>query len=200
MIMTGPNIISLVRVVIAPIFLVLMLSGNPEEIKVAAWLFVIGALSDYFDGWLARRYNEVTSLGKFLDPLADKILTIAAFTSFYLIDLIPLWMLLVIAVRDIASTVLRVLADNIDKPVVTSNPAKAKTFLQMTFIIYILILLYIINSGLIAKDVAIVMDLMYSDLTYYTALIITSFTMWTLIDYFFNNKVIFSHYFGKNKK
>lgn len=193
---TTPNIISMVRVVIAPIFLVLMIRGNPEEIKIAAWLFIIGALSDYFDGWLARRYNEVTSLGKFLDPLADKVLTVSAFGAFYMIDIIPLWMLIIIALRDIASTLLRVLADNINRPVITSGPAKAKTFLQMTFIIYILILLYIYNSGLIAQDLRLVHNLIYSELTFYLAMIITSFTMWTLLDYFINNKVIFKHYLG----
>jgi CDP-diacylglycerol---glycerol-3-phosphate 3-phosphatidyltransferase len=180
---TIANILTLVRFFIAPIFVVCVLADTPLGMHLAVVLFVIGALTDYFDGALARRYGEETEIGVYLDPLADKVLTTAAFTTFYLVDVMPLWMLLVIVIRDFGTTVLRSVASSSGRPLVTSRSAKWKTFLQMCFIVYALVLLWAMHNA--PSDVmrSSSSALLHSDVTYASILIITLFTLWTAIQY-----------------
>ena len=79
--------------------------------QVSIVIYIVAALSDWYDGWLARKFNYITSWGKFWDQHADKILTSFAFISFAIVDLIPLWMVLIIVGRDLLVTLLRVYAD-----------------------------------------------------------------------------------------
>ena len=177
-----PNILSLLRVLIAPVFFVLFISGDIEKIVWATLLFFVGGVTDYLDGWLARKMKATSSWGRFVDPLADKFLTTGAFFGFVYASIIPMWMVVIIIVRDFATTFLRVIAKS-EKPVKTSYPAKAKTFLQMAFISAILILL---SSQYFSQDNALKAQLIgwvYSDLTYYVMLGITLISIWTLIDY-----------------
>ena len=89
---TWANIVTLLRLFLAPVFLVIVLMGNGEHLVMALFVFAIAALTDWFDGILARRYGEVTPHGAFLDPLADKVLTTSAFVALYMYDVVPLWM------------------------------------------------------------------------------------------------------------
>lgn len=196
-----PNIISLLRVVLSPVFFVLIISEQPSGIRAACLVYGIAAVSDYFDGFLARKFNIITSLGKFLDPLADKFLTGASFIAFVVMGLVPLWMVIIILARDIGTTLLRVYADSISKPLVTSWSAKIKTFFQMTFIFYLLLLLLVSQSDFGSGSASFAAGLLHSDITYYVMLSLTIFTVWTAIEYVYQNKVLFSSVklYGKGK-
>ena len=80
--MTLPNQLTILRIVLTPLFLILFLSSEPLLKQISVGIFIIAALSDWYDGWLACKFNYITEWGKFMDPLADKILTSAAFIGF----------------------------------------------------------------------------------------------------------------------
>jgi CDP-diacylglycerol--glycerol-3-phosphate 3-phosphatidyltransferase len=177
--------------VISPIFLVFLVSDVGWQVQLALLLFAIGAFTDYLDGFLARRMNLASSLGKFLDPLADKVLTLSAFFAFYLIDIIPFWAFLIFALRDITTTVMRVVADGRNYDMKTSGNAKVKTFLQMGFIIFIL---FLIAGELTASDpteAKLYEQAARSEQIKYILYILLVYTIFTLVDYLKVNRTLF---------
>jgi CDP-diacylglycerol--glycerol-3-phosphate 3-phosphatidyltransferase len=177
---------------ISPVFFFLIISENSILIQVGCILFVIGAMTDWLDGWWARRFNAATAWGSFIDPLADKFLTTSAFISFVIMDIIPLWMVLIIVVRDILTTLMRIIADRFNKPVVTSFSAKMKTFIQMLFIVVILCLIYLKTIFTSPDALKYLEASLHSLMVYYSMLAITILTLWTIIEYFFQNKSLIS--------
>ena len=138
--MTLPNQLTILRIILSPVVLYLFLSDIIWMKQVSVVIYIVAALSDWYDGWLARKFNYITSWGKFWDPLADKILTSAAFIGFAIVELIPWWMVVIIVGRDVIITLLRVFADMKSYSFTTSYYAKWKTLLQMIFLYYLLIL------------------------------------------------------------
>jgi CDP-diacylglycerol--glycerol-3-phosphate 3-phosphatidyltransferase len=185
---TLANKLSLFRMILAPVFYVLLVSGEPLLRQISLAVFFVAALTDWYDGEIARRSGTVTNLGKFLDPLADKMLTSAAFIAFAVMDLIPWWMVAVIVLRDLVITLLRSLAERRDLHIVTSKAAQTKTFIQMTALDYVLL-------GVVALDTAWLRDSMGDVLramldpaiVYALMLLVTVLTLFTGIQYFFNN-------------
>jgi Phosphatidylglycerophosphate synthase len=120
--------------------------------RISVLIFFIAVITDWYDGWYARKYKSITKTGIFLDPLADKILTSTAFIFFYLKNIFPLWMLITIITRDVVITLLRSYDEYYGVTLKTSFNAKVKTFVQMTYIFLILIigliLTYETGSGL----------------------------------------------------
>ena len=133
-----PNQLTVLRIILTPVFVYLFLMDDPVLKQISLGVFIIAAITDWYDGWLARKFNYITAWGKFLDPLADKILTSAAFFSFVYLNILPLWMVIVIVVRDFLVTFLRMYADKNNKSFATSRLAKWKTFIQMFFLYYLL--------------------------------------------------------------
>lgn len=174
-----PNILSLLRVVIAPIVYQMIISGNQVYIFYALMIFSFGAITDYLDGFIARKWGDTTSFGSFLDPIADKILTNAALLALMSIHVIDEWMIIVIIGRDILMTLLRVYADRVDKPIKTSYTAKIKTALQLTFTICILLLLSFDLSGQILTKYTFLID--------WSIWIIVLITVYTSIEYVIQN-------------
>ena len=189
MTLTVANILTVSRLFLAPIFLVFALSDDATGVTVAAIIF---AVKDWLDGFSARAYGQVTEQGEFLDPLADKVLTTSAFVAFYMLDIMPLWMVLVIIIRDFGITVMRSVADQRGTPMKTSWHAKVKTFLQMLVIVYVLGLLWwSLNAPNDEKYPQLAHDILYSDLTYIPLLVLTLLTMWTAIEYVWTNRSLF---------
>ena len=137
--MVLPNQLTVLRIILTPVFLFFFLSENPLFKQISLGIFIIAALTDWYDGWLARKFNYITTWGKFWDPLADKILTSAAFLGFVFIGVIDLWMVIIILLRDFIVTSLRAYADYKNFSFPTSYYAKWKTFIQMTFLYYLLV-------------------------------------------------------------
>jgi CDP-diacylglycerol--glycerol-3-phosphate 3-phosphatidyltransferase len=186
--MTLPNQLTILRIILSPVFLFFFLSEAIWMKQISVAIYIIAALSDWYDGWLARKFNYITSWGKFWDPLADKILTSAAFIGFAIVDLIPWWMIIIIVGRDVIITLLRVFADIKNYAFTTSYYAKWKTMLQMVFLYYLLIL-YVaqfspeINS--LYKE--IISTLLNRQLIYFIALFITLITLHSGILYIKRN-------------
>jgi CDP-diacylglycerol--glycerol-3-phosphate 3-phosphatidyltransferase len=135
-----PNILALIRVGLAPLMLWLLIDrNNPlfEGLHVswldyfAALVFVIASVTDFFDGFIARNWNQKTTLGAILDPLADKMLILAAFLGLILIDRANIWAVYIILTREFFITGLRVMAVSEGKDIAASMAGKVKTVFQM---------------------------------------------------------------------
>jgi CDP-diacylglycerol--glycerol-3-phosphate 3-phosphatidyltransferase len=136
--MNLPNKLTISRIILAPIFLVLLLIEDVWARAFALLTFVLAALTDLYDGYLARRYHISTGFGKFMDPLADKILTSSAFVAFVALGYARVWMVLPIVVRELFITGLRSVAAYRGVMIRPSFAAKVKTFMQMLVIVLIL--------------------------------------------------------------
>lgn len=136
--MNLPNKLTVSRIILAPIFLALILVDTVWAQVAALVTFSLAALTDAYDGYLARKTGVVTGFGKFMDPLADKILTSSAFVAFIALGYAKAWMVLPIIVRELFITGLRSIAAYRGVVILPSFMAKLKTFLQMTVIVMIL--------------------------------------------------------------
>ncbi|MFI5202265.1 MAG: CDP-alcohol phosphatidyltransferase family protein [Candidatus Kapaibacterium sp.] len=133
-----PTQLTVLRIALVPVFFVLVAMVRPPEIGWAVVVLAIAAASDWWVCYKARAMGLVSPLGAFLDPLADKLLTSAAFVAFAWSGYIPWWMVAIVLARDIFLTLLRPFADSVGLPIKTSYFAKVKTFAQMTFILLVL--------------------------------------------------------------
>ncbi|PKL77787.1 MAG: CDP-diacylglycerol--glycerol-3-phosphate 3-phosphatidyltransferase [Ignavibacteriae bacterium HGW-Ignavibacteriae-4] len=192
MLFNVPNIISYFRILVAPFFLFFFISENDTLVLISIFLFILGAISDWLDGWYARKYNQSSKWGVFIDPLADKILNSTAFLAFVFEGIIPFWMVLIIILRDSFMTFLRLFADSHKLPIKTKKIAKVKTVLQFVLIIYVISIYFI---SLLLNDVTIT-KLVTKDYVYYSMLFLTIFTVWTVFDYIKDNKRVIQILFG----
>ncbi len=137
--MNLPNALTLLRIALSPVFMMLFIIDNLWTRFWAMVIFIIAALTDLYDGYYARKYGVTTSFGKFMDPLADKILVSVAFISFVTLGYVEMWMVLAIIFREFLITGLRSLAAYKGVVIVPTRWAKVKTFMQMTAIAVILL-------------------------------------------------------------
>lgn len=138
--MSLPNSLTILRIFLTPVFVLLLLSESAMHRQLSVVVYVVAALTDWYDGWVARKYGSMSRWGMFLDPLADKILSSAALFTFVALGLIDAWMVWVIVVRDLLITALRLYGEWTNHPIVTSKSAQAKTFSEFIVIWYILLL------------------------------------------------------------
>ena len=187
--MSLPNQLTIVRIILTPVFLIILLVDRLACNQLALLVFTIASLTDWYDGWVARKWGYVSRWGKFLDPLADKVLTSAAFVSFIHLNLAPVWMVWIIVARDLLITILRSVAEYKDRPVITSGPAKTKTFSQFVVIYYILILYTLHITPSIYQQYSSAIDfLLNRDLLYALMFVVTVFTTWTGVAYLIDNR------------
>lgn len=134
--MNLPNKLTVIRIVLAPLFLLLTLWEFPLHNLIAGLVFGAAALTDMFDGRIARSRGLITNLGKFLDPLADKMLTTAAFLSFLATGHLDVWALMVVLTREFMVTSVRLVAAK-DGTVIAANFwGKLKTVMQFVAILF----------------------------------------------------------------
>ncbi len=184
-----PNQLTLLRVVLAPVFVLLILSESTLAKQLSLLVFIIAALTDWYDGWTARKFGHISRWGKFFDPLADKILTSVAFLVYVRLGLIDAWMAWVVIGRDFLITGLRSYAEYKDQPIITSKTAQAKTFGQFVVIYYILIL-YVARHvpALYATFSTEIDTLMHPQVLFGMMLLVTLSTVGTGIAYLFDNR------------
>ena len=175
-----PNILSLLRVLIAPFIYQLIITNDSKYIQFALIVFSLGAITDYLDGYIARKWGNTSTFGSFLDPIADKILTNAALLAFMSLHLMDLWMIGIIIARDVFMTLLRVYADRVQMPIITSFLAKVKTTIQLIFTIIVLLSL----SFNLQIHFLSVFDLFISSTSY----IIIILSLLTTVEYVLQNK------------
>ena len=127
--------VTLLRMFIAPVVILLLYFQGPVTCVLATIAFVFAAITDWFDGWIARRQHMVTNMGKFLDPLADKVLICAVFIMFVELGWAPAWVVAIIVCRELIITGLRTVA--LDEGIVMAADkfGKCKTVLQMLAIV-----------------------------------------------------------------
>lgn len=186
--MTIPNQLTTLRIILVPVFVALLLQKDPWYKLMGVVVFAVASVTDAYDGYHARKYGQTTRLGAFLDPLADKLLITSAFLLYVWQGYLALWMVLLVAFRDILITVLRVYAEYRDRPVVTSKEAKYKTLAQNLFAYIVMLFILLKEEIFFGKGVASAMDLVLtSGYLDYVMLAITIFTVWTGISYLTSN-------------
>ena len=134
-----PNLLTLGRVAAVPLLVVLLLFPGRDACFWAAVVFSLAAVTDWLDGWLARKWQVVTVLGKFLDPLADKLIVMAALIMLIPFGRVPAWAVFVILAREIVITGLRSIASSEGIVIAASDLGKYKTIFQMVAIIGLLL-------------------------------------------------------------
>ena len=196
--MNTPNILSLIRIILTPLFIILLFDDFKMAKVFALLVFAIAAITDAYDGHLARKYNQITPEGKFLDPLADKILVLSAFISFAYINIIDFWMVGIIIFRDLFVTGLRFIMSSRGFEFVTSKLSKYKTAFQLTIIILTLIFISIEGLDIYVFIPTIVIIKEYKIiymLTAFTAI----FTAYTGILYVYANRFIIQKFLNGNQ-
>src|SRR3974390_2925196 len=138
--MTLPNKLTISRFVLTAAFLAVMFSQMRFHETVALVLFIGGGISDFLDGYLARRDKLITNFGILMDPLADKIMVCSAFIAFVGLGWLPAWMVVIIVARELAITGLRLLAASKNVVLAAEGYGKHKTISQIVAIISILVL------------------------------------------------------------
>lgn len=189
------NKLTLLRIFLVPIFVIFMILGNNYYgVIIATVIFIIASITDKIDGHIARSRNQITDFGKFMDPLADKLLVTAAFVSLVGLKIIPAWAVIIILSREFAVTGLRTLAASSGKVIAASNWGKLKTVFQMVAIILLLVVQSIQTIPYIATnfmnttlEVALIEYIPL--LIFYISVVITIISG---IDYFLKNKAVIS--------
>ena len=187
--MNLPNKITVSRIFLIPVFLIFLLAPLPlgeTEIAgavllnshlVATAIFIFASVTDWIDGYIARKHNLVTNLGKFLDPLADKLLVTSAFVSLVELGAAPALIVVVILSREFAVTGLRLVASSEGEVLAASNLGKLKTWIQIIAIIALLI-----------ENVPFeAIGFPFATISLWAALIITVYSGW---DYFSKNRQV----------
>lgn len=169
--MNTPNKLTVLRLILVPVFIIFYLVDViPYHYILSFLVFVIASLTDLLDGHLARKNNQVTTFGKFLDPLADKVLVISALVCFIENSYVSSVVVIIIIAREFLVTSLRLIALSHDGAVIAAdNLGKIKTIIQMTSIITILLLLSV--ASVISLPAFINIELISNILMWITALI-----------------------------
>ena len=176
--MNWPNRLSLLRVGLVPLIVLMIFIGATWSHGVALALFLVGGLTDWADGWMARRYRIVTNFGKFMDPVADKLLVLSTMISLCGQGLIPAWTCVVVLFRELAVDGLRLVAVEQGKVIAAGKLGKIKTCTQMVMLVAYLLSaigwLYVpaLNGALLGLAMAM--------------------TLWSGADYFWKNRALFA--------
>ncbi len=174
--MNWPNRLSLIRVFCIPVMTALLYMPGSAAKWTAAAVFALACLTDFLDGHLARKNNWVTDFGKFIDPVADKLLVLSALVMLVWMRLVPAWMLIVILARELSVDGLRLIAMTKGQVIAAGPLGKIKTFSQMLVILGLLILrlpLFSTWYGILA------------------GIWITGITLYSGVDYFRRNPDVF---------
>ena len=192
-----PNLLTSTRILLVPVFLYCLFAEFSHGKLLALIIFISAAITDAYDGKIARKHNIITKFGIFFDPLADKFLVLSAFYAFMFLPVlsttVKLWMIILISFRDILVTLLRMIMQFKGVTMITSRFGKIKTTFQMITIHLILIFL-ILKS----YSVAIPAILYYSESLYILMVITTLITFYTGLHYMYHNyKTLEGLFFNK---
>ncbi len=175
--MNLPNKLTMVRVLLIPFFVFFLLSSIPGKDIIALIFFIAASLTDFLDGRIARKYNLITDFGKFMDPLADKLLVCSAMICLIELGRIPAWIVCVIVAREFAISGFRLIAADNGIVIAASYWGKFKTTFQM-----IMVILMILNLS----------NPVMQTLTQIIMWIALALTIVSLVDYIMKNKKVIS--------
>ncbi|MGB9599792.1 MAG: CDP-diacylglycerol--glycerol-3-phosphate 3-phosphatidyltransferase [Myxococcota bacterium] len=134
-----PNLFTIFRIILIPVVAALITYESPRNGYLAALFFSIASGTDFIDGYLARRLNLITVTGKFLDPLADKLMVVTCLVMLIPLDRVPAWLVVILLAREFSITVLRALASQEGLVLSAGQEGKAKAALQMVGIVGLLV-------------------------------------------------------------
>ncbi|ATD54985.1 CDP-diacylglycerol--glycerol-3-phosphate 3-phosphatidyltransferase [Clostridium chauvoei] len=187
------NKLTMLRIFLVPLFLVFIaVKGIPYGTIIATFIFVIASLTDQLDGYIARSRNQITNFGKFMDPLADKLLVTAALISLVELQVVPSWAAVIIIAREFAVSGLRTIAASEGKVIAASWWGKIKTVIQIIAIVTLLLQVNVGSSAYLT-DLAIRNELFRGLITYapkYLLLLAVAITIVSGYDYFRKNKKV----------
>ena len=192
-----PNFLTSTRILLVPVFLYCLFTDFSHGKLLALIVFLSAAITDAYDGKIARKYDIESKFGVFFDPLADKLLVLSAFYGFMFLPVlsttVKLWMIILISFRDILVTLMRTLMQYKGVTMITSKAGKLKTFLQITTINFILI--YLILQS---YKVDIPSDILQYNSLYFLMVITTLITFYTGVHYVYHNyKTLGNLFFNK---
>ncbi|WP_459128782.1 CDP-diacylglycerol--glycerol-3-phosphate 3-phosphatidyltransferase [Guggenheimella bovis] len=156
--MNTPNKLTVLRMILVPIYAVVLFT-----LKEPVWallIFLVASFTDFLDGYLARKMNLITDFGKFMDPLADKLLTITAFVIFSKLDMISIYVVLVIIARELMISVFRAIAAGKQVVLAAGKSGKLKTVFQILTIIGLSILQILGQKEHVVTNVLIILTLL----------------------------------------
>ena len=192
-----PNFLTSTRILLVPVFMYCLFTDFSHGKLLALIVFLSAAITDAYDGKIARKYDIESKFGVFFDPLADKLLVLSAFYGFMFLPIlsttVKLWMIILISFRDILVTLMRTLMQYKGVTMITSKAGKLKTFLQITTINFILI--YLILKS---YKVDIPPDILQYNSLYFLMVITTLITFYTGVHYVYHNyKTLGNLFFNK---
>lgn len=163
--MNTANKLTMMRIFLIPVFLVVLYWEFPLHMWIALAVFVVASVTDFVDGYVARHYNQITDFGKFMDPLADKVLVMAAMLWFVEAGRMPAWALLIVVVREFAVTALRLVAVEGGRVIAAGWSGKVKTASTMVCIVIMLALRFAVLDWVCVA--VIVVTTVYSGIEYF---------------------------------
>lgn len=134
-----PNLLTLVRILLIPVFVILFITPTPDRSLIAAIIFTVAAVTDLLDGYIARRTGQVTTLGKLLDPIADKLLVLSALILLVNIDRVSALVAILVIAREVAVTGIRAIAAGEGLIVAVETTGKYKMALQVVAIVLLIL-------------------------------------------------------------
>ncbi len=190
--MNFPNALTIGRIIATPVIIGLLFTDSLAGLLTSMALFVVAAISDFLDGFMARSMHLRSRLGQFLDPLADKVLVLGTFIGFSILmpRVIPWWAVTLIFARDALITGLRIWHESHQRSLKTFFIAKAKTSVQLIFLVYIFVLLVGASTSGGFQDVA--RATLYGSTTWFLMLGVVLFTVWTGIIYLVDRNAVMS--------
>lgn len=190
--MNLPNQLTISRIILTFVFMFFIFSQGLTFKILALLVFTAAALTDLFDGRIAKARNLITDFGKIMDPIADKILVLAAFLSFIQLQLIPAWTVMVIIFREVMITSLRIFALSKGKVIAASQSGKHKTVSQMTAIFIILISMIVKEVMLNLSAWQASFDKTAHTIAYVAMLVTAVLTLISGISYVWDNRKVFT--------
>lgn len=145
--MSLPNRLTISRIFLTLIFVWFLFQPGVAAKIAAVVIFLLASWTDFYDGYYAKKHNLITNFGKIMDPIADKLLILAAFFAFMVMHIVALWMFVVIFIREVVVTVIRLYALSQGKVLPAERAGKAKTVLQFTAILLILFFLILAETA-----------------------------------------------------
>ena len=173
--MNTANKLTVLRVLIIPVFMAVLLLEVPGGRYIGLAIFILASITDTLDGYIARHYNQITDFGKFMDPLADKLLVFAAILIFIKWGQIPVWCAMIMLAREFAVTGLRLVAASSGTVIAAAKSGKIKTASSMVCICIMLTPLHALGLGGVTLNALCV-----------AVMVVT--TVWSGIEYFVKNK------------
>ena len=189
--MNLPNKLTVLRIILVPFFIASLLVSFPHHYAVALFFFIIASVTDYFDGKIARKHNLVTDFGKFLDPLADKILVVSALIYFVSLGICDSILVIIVLFREFAVTSVRLVAASQGNVVAANIFGKIKTVTQMVAIIAVFLLQYTLelaNFGIVPVNANLDLTFIFYVIGEILLWISTFFAILSGVIYIYQNK------------